>query len=505
MENAESKLYGVQFHPEVDLTENGKAMFSNFLFKVAKLSPNYTMADRKEIAIKQIQKAAGENNKVLVLVSGGVDSAVCAALLAKALPHDRIHALHIDNGFMRKDESKNVIEALGRVGLKIHHVDASQQFFSGTTKLNNGTQTKRLDETAEPEEKRKIIGDTFVHVAQREIEKLGLKFDEVLLAQGTLRPDLIESASHTVSANAAVIKTHHNDTNLIRELRSAGRVLEPLSEYHKDEVRALGRDLGLPDDLVQRQPFPGPGLSVRIICTEKGYLDASFEETNRLLGLFLSNPEHSDIAATLHELRPEEKQALSEIAKNKDATRAFILPMRTVGVQGDGRSYKYLCALTGANPENPRWDDLMFLAKLIPKIFQNINRLVYVFGPQVTAAPPTVAVKTHLTPDVIHLLQEADDIANRELMRTGQLQKVAQVPIILFPVGFDGVAEQNRSIAIRTLITLDFMTGRPAVPGKDIDGTILLSVARQIKEKLPSVSRVVYDLTSKPPATTEWE
>lgn len=504
MENAEKKLYGVQFHPEVDLTENGRQIFSNFLFQVARLAGNFSVSDRKDAAIKHIQQVAGATAKVLVLVSGGVDSSVCAALLAKALPHDRIYALHIDNGFMRKDESKNVIEALGGVGLKIHAVDASDQFYNGTTLLNNGARTKKLNETTEPEEKRKIIGDTFVRVAQAAIEKFGLKFEEVLLAQGTLRPDLIESASLTVSAKAAVIKTHHNDTNLIRELRTAGRVLEPLSEYHKDEVRALGRELGLPADLVQRQPFPGPGLSVRIICTEKGYQDASFAETNRLLGLLLSSPDTADLTPTLSGLRSEERAQLQAIASKQDI-RGIIVPIRTVGVQGDGRSYKYLCALSGANPADPRWSELIFLAKLIPKIFHNINRLVYVFGDKVTAAPATEAAKTHLTPDIIHLIQEADDIANKKLMHTGQLQKVAQVPVVLFPVGFDGVPTQTHSVAIRTLITMDFMTGRPAVPGKDIDATVLQEIAHDIKAALPSISRVVYDLTAKPPATTEWE
>jgi GMP synthase (glutamine-hydrolysing) len=145
--------------------------------------------------------------------------------------------------------------ALEKTGLKLRVIDASEVFYSGTTTITKGTSsyvTKRLDQTVEPEEKRKIVGDTFVHVAQREIELLGLKMEDVFLAQGTLRPDLIESASHTVSSSASVIKTHHNDTNLIRQLRASGRVLEPLADYHKDEVRALGRDLGLPEDLVER-------------------------------------------------------------------------------------------------------------------------------------------------------------------------------------------------------------------------------------------------------------
>lgn len=211
-----------------------------------------------------------------MLVSGGVDSTVCAALMTKALGPDSVIALHIDNGFMRKNESMKVKAALEKVGLSLRVVDASETFYAATTTITKGGhtyQTKRLDETLDPEEKRKIIGDTFIKVAQAEVEKLGLSVDDVFLGmfrrnndfdskanmlflgQGTLRPDLIESASHIASSSASVIKTHHNDTTLVRELRNRGRVVEPLAAYHKDEVRALGRDLGLPPEIVERHAY----------------------------------------------------------------------------------------------------------------------------------------------------------------------------------------------------------------------------------------------------------
>lgn len=281
--SAESRIYGVQFHPEVDLTVNGKNMLSNFLFGISGLSPSYTMASRKDECIKYIKEAVG-NSKVLVLVSGGVDSAVCAALLRQALDPDQIIAVHIDNGFMRHGESEKVIQSLKEIGINLHVKKAYYQFIKGTTEIrvpgsNYITVSPILQCCTNPEDKRKIIGDVFMKVSNEVMRELNLNPEEVLLAQGTLRPDLIESASSLVSSNADKIKTHHNDSELVRKLREAGRVVEPLKDFHKDEVRAIGYNLGLPVDLVERHPFPGPGLAIRVICAEEPYLEKDFSET----------------------------------------------------------------------------------------------------------------------------------------------------------------------------------------------------------------------------------
>jgi GMP synthase (glutamine-hydrolysing) len=313
-------IAAVQFHPEVDLTQHGLLMLQNFLFRIAKLPALYTPRSRQESAIAYIRGIVGDMAHVLMLVSGGVDSTVCAALLKAAIGAERVRAIHVDNGFMRSGESKGVSAALASVGLPITLVDASAQFYAATTTVD-GITTPRLDECCTPELKRKIIGDTFVHVAQRAMSDLALFPKLVFLAQGTLRPDLIESASDLASSNAEVIKTHHNDTELVRALRKAGRVLEPLKDYHKDQVRALGQELGLPTDLVWRQPFPGPGLSVRIICGSKPSL-----------------PDHTEVKAIA--------------AYSTGAIDARILPIRTVGVQGDSRSYSSLAALSLKSPTN---------------------------------------------------------------------------------------------------------------------------------------------------------
>lgn len=218
------------------------------------------------------------------MVSGGVDSTVCAALLRHALTPEQIIALHIDNGFMRKNESENVERSLRQIGIELIVKASFYQFFKGSTTIKTSaspynSETQMLCYTIDPEEKRKIIGDVFVLVTNQVITELNLSPDEVLLAQGTLRPDLIESASAIVSCTADTIKTHHNDTEMIRQLREGGRVIEPLKDFHKDEVRSLGYDLGLPVELIERHPFPGPGLAIRIICAEEPYIEKDFSET----------------------------------------------------------------------------------------------------------------------------------------------------------------------------------------------------------------------------------
>lgn len=291
--NEKSKLYGVQFHPEVDLTPSGKTMLQNFLTEIAGLQCNFTMKSREVECCKYIRDMVG-NNKVLMLVSGGVDSTVCAALLHKALHRDQVIAFHIDNGFMRKDESDKVAQSLSQLGLDLKVIKASTQFYNASTMVpvdkkepNRKRNTKVLCQTVSPEEKRQIIGDTFINISREIIQDLRLNPDKVFLGQGTLRPDLIESASKLASSSADAIKTHHNDTDLVRKLRDQGRVVEPLKEFHKDEVRILGRSLGLPEDLVARHPFPGPGLAVRVICAEEPFMEKDFSETSCFVRVML--------------------------------------------------------------------------------------------------------------------------------------------------------------------------------------------------------------------------
>lgn len=516
--NQKLGIYGVQFHPEVDLTENGTAMLKNFLYDVAKCKGTYSLQCRKELCVKYIRETVG-NHKVLMLVSGGVDSTVCAALLRCALKEDQVIALHIDNGFMRQKESQKVEESLKKLGLKLQVVNASHTFYNATTMASGERssiraqkqKTKMLCQATDPEEKRKIIGDTFMNVANEIITEMNLNPDDVFLGQGTLRPDLIESASELASHKADAIKTHHNDTDLVRELRKQGRVVEPLKDFHKDEVRTIGRNLDLPDELVQRHPFPGPGLAIRVICAEEPYMEKDFAETGIILRIIVDFENAIKKPSTLlskvkNGTSEEEQEQLMKISLSAELT-ATLLPIKTVGVQGDSRTYSYVAGLS--SDKKPNWQQLSFLAQLIPRICMNVNRVVLIFGERVKEQVIDVT-PTFLSQRVLATLRSADSIANRVLLDSGHITQISQMPIILIPLHFDRdpLSHQpscQRSVVIRPFITSDFMTGIAAVPGKHIAEETVNKMVHEIKTAVPGISRVMYDLTSKPPGTTEWE
>ncbi|KAJ8926510.1 hypothetical protein NQ314_021112, partial [Rhamnusium bicolor] len=493
--NEKLHLYGVQFHPEVDLSPNGRIMLKNFLFDIAGLTGNYTMQGREADCLKFIKDNVG-NKKVLLLVSGGVDSTVCAALLHKALRPDQIIAIHIDNGFMRKNESAKVHNSLQKVGLNLRVIKAASNFSEGTTVVpidkqesNSRTRiTKMLCMTSNPEEKRKIIGDVFVKIWDEIVADLNLKAEEVFLAQGTLRPDLIESASKLVSC----------------------RVVEPLKDFHKDEVRAIGKDLGLPQEIVMRHPFPGPGLAIRVLCAEEPYMERDFSETQVLVKIIVEfdqmlQKKHALLNRVEGVTNDEERTMLRRIS-SKQKLAATLLPIRSVGVQGDCRSYSYVVGIS--SEREPDWDDMMFFSCLIPRICRNVNRVCYVFGGIVKEPLPDVT-PTYLTSNVLSTLRQCDDVATGVLHNSGHSGSISQMPVILIPLHFDRdqalrIPSCQRSVVLRPFCTLDFMTGTPAVPGKQLPVDVVQKMVQEVVQ-VPGISRVLYDLTSKPPGTTEWE
>lgn len=511
------KLYGVQFHPEVDLTEHGMHIMKNFLYTIAHCEGTYTMASREKSCVQYIKDTVGDH-KVLMLLSGGVDSTVCAALLHRALKPDQVIAVHIDNGFMRRNESASVQQSLRQIGLDVRIIHSAHAFYNGTTTVHTEKgeskarkrKTNTLNTTSDPEEKRKIIGDTFMKVANEVIEQLELKPEDVFLGQGTLRPDLIESASELASGKADAIKTHHNDTELVRELRKQGRVVEPLRDFHKDEVRSIGKDLGLPTELVQRHPFPGPGLAIRVICADEPYMCRDFAETSVLLKFIadysnaLKTP-HALVNRVKNGLSPEEQENLLRISKTQNYSTT-LLPIKSVGVQGDCRTYSYVAGLS--SDHKPDWNNLITLAKIIPRICHNVNRIVYIFGGSIKF-PVEDITSTFLTAGVLSTLRQADYLASKVLHESDCIGKISQMPVVIMPLHFDRdpVNHQpscQRSIAIRTFITNDFMTGIPAIPGKHIPEQVVEKMVEEILT-VQGISRVMYDLTSKPPGTTEWE
>ncbi len=347
------RIFGLQFHPEVAHTPYGTAILKNFIFKVCRCHGNWTMGDFIEDSIARIMEQVG-NGKVINALSGGVDSSVVAVLIHKAIG-DQLTCIFVNNGLLRREEAERTLTVFRQnLGMNIIYVDASHRFL------------KRLEGVTDPEEKRKAIGEEFIRVFEEEANKLG-KVD--FLAQGTLYPDVIESVS-SVSTASAKIKTHHNVGGL--PARMTLKLLEPLRFLFKDEVRQVGIELGLPEEMVHRQPFPGPGLAIRIIG----------EVTKEKLEI----------------LRAADWIVMNEIKKAKLYRQlwqsfAILTDVRSVGVMGDFRTYSYLLAIravTSGDAMTADWARLPFdlLARISSRIVNEVagvNRVVY----DITSKPPS--------------------------------------------------------------------------------------------------------------------
>jgi GMP synthase (glutamine-hydrolysing) len=423
------KLYAIQFHAEVAHTPCGSTILENFVFGICGCKRDWDAAGQiRTVEDQIIATAAGRN--VFFFVSGGVDSTVAYTLCLRALGPERVLGVYVDTGLMREGETEFVRRQFAALGAHQFRVeDARHRFLTA------------LAHAVDPEQKRHIIGEAFVDVQDKILAQL--LGGQWVLGQGTFYPDTIESGG---SAKAELIKTHHNRVAGIQRLIEEGRLVEPLASFYKDEVRAIGREIGVSAEMLDRHPFPGPGLAIRCLCTR-------------------------DSGA------PE---------KSGDG---WILPVRSVGVQGDSRTYRATLALEDfpASEEEA--------AHLINRL-DRVNRVIA----RVWTAGSIGAMRSApegLSPERLDRLRRADAIVRRISHESGFDATIWQFPVVLIPFG---TAEQPDSVVLRPIDSMDGMTARAVRMPADL----LERIARELASE-PGIGGVFYDLTNKPPATIEWE
>lgn len=470
-QNLAKKRFSLQFHCEVKDTPCGNQLFENFA-KYCGMKKNWDQDTVLQIILNQIKTDAGNKN-VLLFLSGGVDSTITFALLNKALGQDRVLGLHIDNGFMRKNESANVKEAYHKFGFDNFIVeDASESFLKAIAGLTD------------PQKKRMAVGENFITVRNEVVAAQHLDESNWLLAQGTLYPDIIESGG---TKNSNTIKTHHNRVQGIQDLISKGLIIEPIRDLYKDEVRAIGKKLGLSDELVMRHPFPGPGLSINVLCndgnswTEKDQkeFDAAKDELNRIeLNMFCEN-------------------CTSNLVRD-------VLPVRSVGVQGDFRTYRFPALLTFKDEGDgfyhfpKKHEKIEQCSSTITNAAKFINRTcIKLYQNPKFKNEDLKLQEGYCDRRRLDQLREVDNIVLTNLHNSGWYDKIFQHLTIDLP--FASCAD-HATFVLRPVCSEDVMTARFAMLPADLLSKIVHEIAA-----LDFVDALYFDATNKPPATFGWE
>jgi GMP synthase (glutamine-hydrolysing) len=465
IQHSDKKRFGLQFHVEVKDTPIGNTILENFAH-VCGMEKNWNQDVVLDLILTNIKKEAA-GKKVLVFLSGGVDSTVAFALLNKALGTDRVLGLHIDNGFMRQNESAVIAERYRAAGYtNFIYEDASERFLAAIAGL------------CDPQEKRRVVGETFLTVRDEVVKRRNLSAqsamdgDDWLLAQGTLYPDIIESGG---TQNSHMIKTHHNRVGGIQALIAKGLIIEPLKDLYKDEVRTIGTKIGVRNALVQRHPFPGPGLSINVLCSDGVLHDADeYAATQQHLAAF-----------PLATLFPPEYHA--------DLT-ADVLPLKSVGVQGDFRTYRFPVALAfGTQDALSDWDMLERASVAITNGIATVNRVVVTLFRRETLT----LQRGYCDKNRLDQTRDVDAIVIDALKNFGWYARVFQHLTLNLPYAS---SPEHCAIVLRPVVSEDVMTARFA----QLDRAVLQGICARI-HALPFVDALYYDCTNKPPATFGWE
>lgn len=459
--NDEKKIYGVQFHPEVTHTPKGKDIVSNFVHNICGCGNEWNMGNYIEQCKIYIQKTVGKND-VINFVSGGVDSSFVAAVLSKTENIGKVHNIYI-GALMRKNENEEVVESLKKAGVKnLIFKECEDRFI------------KAVDGMSDPEEKRKAIGNLFGEIQQEMCEKLDLDPDKTFLAQGTLYTDLIESGKG-VGKKASNIKSHHNvGCKFIEDMREKGLIVEPNRLIFKDEVRGAAKEIGLPPEIYGRQPYPGPGLGIRIVDGDCAWLQGDYKGIS---------------------------QRVSDIAK-REGLDGYSIPIKTVGVQGDGRTYSFLSVLRGVRD----WQKIRSAAKKIPTEVRETNRIIYNIGQEKTNDLTNhLLIPCKVNRETVDQIKNIDYEGRQIIAKHGfdDLSNISQTIFVLF--GADMYNRGKRSVALRAVKTDDFMTVKPVEIGnKTLSWDCLDEINKTLLKKY-DVGSFFYDVTDKPPSTVCWE
>jgi len=464
-------IYTLQFHPEVSHTENWIRILENFA-NICEIKRDWSMEKFLDAELEELKKQIWEKN-VFLFISGWVDSTVAYFLINKAIGPDRIYPVFVDTGFMRKNEAKKVKKLLETAWVKnLQIIDAKKEFLEA------------LKWITDPETKRKIIWNKFIEIQARITKELWLDTKNWLLAQWTIYPDTIESGG---TKNAQTIKTHHNRVSEIQKMIDAGLIVEPLAKLYKDEVREIWRLMWIWSDLIDRHPFPGPWLSLRILCNKDEKAEENFNYEEEKINKYLKE-------------------------KSKWDLKWKILEVKSVWVQWDNRSYKHPLVLNiplsqpfpqREKGDNDFWEKLNELSTWITNNFNSVNRVLLnldflsPLGGKSLKGDRGILQKWYLTDDRIKLLQEIDDIVEKFLIEKNLRNKIWQFPVVLIPVWSEPWKE---SIVLRPIDSIEAMTATFS----KIDLADLKELVEKILQN-PKIDTVFYDLTGKPPGTIEWE
>ncbi len=481
-QNLAKKRFSIQCHCEVKDTPCGNQIFQNFA-NYCGMEKNWDQDTVLQVILENIKKEA-EGKNVLLFLSGGVDSTITFALLNKALGQERVLGLHIDNGFMRKNESANVADAYHKFGFNNFIVeDASESFLKAIAGLTD------------PQKKRMAVGENFITVRNEVVAKQNLDESQWMLAQGTLYPDIIESGG---TKNSNTIKTHHNRVQGIQDLIAKGLIIEPVKDLYKDEVRAIGKKLGLSAELVMRHPFPGPGLSINVLCNDGKEKSQDAEE----------------LPLALKELEGIE---LNMFCENCSANlKRSILPVRSVGVQGDFRTYRFPALLDFGPAKEKEWPLGAVAAEKGIRHFPGKREKIEECSSTITNVSKyanRTVIKLYQKPGLkdddlklqegycdrrrLDQLREVDNIVLTELHKSGWYDQIFQHLTIDLPYA---ATPETATFVLRPVVSEDVMTARFAMLPKEILGVIVQKIA-----ELPFVDALYFDATNKPPATFGWE